>query len=105
MRGGTEVHGGDVAEAVGLLLRAPETDIVGKAFNCSDIYVSTRDIAACVREHSGRDLALPDEPAGRAGFNVMDCSRLQALGMTFGSSERLEQTIRMLTDIHPESAA
>jgi nucleoside-diphosphate-sugar epimerase len=102
MRGGTEVHGADVAAAVMHLLQAPEADIAGKAFNCSDLYVSTRDIAAAVRERSGRDLALPDEPAGRAGFNVMECTGLKALGLTFCGSERLQLTIDMLTAHHLE---
>jgi nucleoside-diphosphate-sugar epimerase len=97
-RGGTEVHGADVAASVLCLLQAPENDIAGQAFNCSDLYVSTRDIAALVQARSGRDIPLPDEPEDRAAFNMMDCAGLSRLGMTFGGIDRLRQTVDALTD-------
>jgi nucleoside-diphosphate-sugar epimerase len=105
VRGGTEVHGDDVAEAVHLLLQAPEAEIAGRAFNCSDLYVSTRDIAAAVRERSGHDIALPEEPEGRTGFNVMDCSGLRELGMTFGGDGLLKSTVATLTAHYLDGSA
>jgi len=105
VRGGTEVHGRDVANAVLLLLQAPEAEIAGRAFNCSDLYVSTRDIAAAVGKRSGREIALPEEPGGRAGFNVMDCSGLRKLGMAFGGGELLKSTLDALTAHHLDRGA
>lgn len=105
VRGGTEVHGADVASAVLRLLQAAETDIAGKAFNCSDMYVSSRDIAALVQKCSGRDIALPATPSDKAAYNVMDCSRLTKLGMAFSGKTRLEQTIEALTAHHLANGA
>lgn len=100
VRGGTEVHGGDVAEAIMQLLQAGEADIAGKMFNCSDLYVSTRDIAAIVQRCSGRDIALPMQPADQADYNVMNCDRLKRMGMAFAGESRLEQTVSALTAHH-----
>ena len=95
--GGTEVHGADVAEAVLKLLQAPDGEIAGHAFNCSDLYVSTRDIANLVRARSGCDFALPAEPDDRSGFNMMDCQGLRRLGLAYGGASRLRETIDALT--------
>ncbi len=99
-RGGTEVHGADVAATVLCLLGAPESVISGRAFNCSDLYVTTRDIAALVRARSGRETSLPEDPDDRAAFNAMDCAGLRELGVTFGGTDRLRQTVDALTDRH-----
>lgn len=100
VRGGTEVHGGDVAEAVMQLLQADEAEIAGKAFNCSDFYVSTRAIATIVQSCSGRDIALPAQPTNQADYNVMNCDRLKQMGMAFAGERLLEQTIAALTAHH-----
>ncbi len=105
VRGGTEVHGADIADAVLRLLRAEETEIAGNAFNCSDMYLSTRDIAAIVQDRSGRDIALPAQPADQAAYNVMDCSRLTRLGIAFSGRARFEQTVAALTAHHLENGA
>lgn len=99
-RGGTEVHGADVAAAVSLLLQAQDGVIAGQAFNCSDLYVTTRDIAARIRDYSGHPVELPGKPADAGVFNIMDCSKLADLGMTFGGKSALRRTIEMLVDHH-----
>ena len=91
-RAGTEVHGVDVARAVILLLQAPAESVAGRAFNCSDLVVSTRDIARHVARLRGHDIKLP--PAGDANaLNVMTCEGLTALGLTFSGQALLEETI------------
>ena len=89
-RAGTEVHGADVARAVILLLQAPADSVAGRAFNCSDLVVTTRDIAGHVVRLTGRDVPLP--PAGDAP-SVMTCEGLTALGLTFSGQVLLEETI------------
>ena len=91
-RTGTEVHGADVARAVILLLQAPAENVAGRAFNCSDLVVTTRDIASHVARLTGHDVALP--PASDAGaLSVMTCEGLEALGLTFSGELLLEETI------------
>ena len=103
-RGGTEVHGCDVAEAVARLLAAPGKKMAGRCFNCSDHYVSARQIAAIVRDYSGRPVQLPQERPDAGAFNIMDCTRLAELGMTFGGTALLRQTVEALTDHHLQTA-
>jgi nucleoside-diphosphate-sugar epimerase len=90
-RVGTEVHGRDVAAAVWLLLNANASDIAGRMFNCSDIVVSTRDIVRLVHHFARISGPLPEDlPEPK---NVMDCSGLKHLGLTFGGWAQLEETI------------
>ena len=91
-RVGTEVHGADVARAIMVLLQAPAEIVAGRAFNCSDLAVSTRDIAGHVARLTGRDVPLP--PASDMGeLAIMSCDGLAALGMRFSGQRLLEQTI------------
>jgi nucleoside-diphosphate-sugar epimerase len=92
-RGGTEVHGADVARAVRLLLTSP--DVAGRAYNCSDLYVADRDVAEIVQAVAGVSGPLPDPPA-RLPTNVMDTGRLRALGLAFGGQALLERTVAEL---------
>jgi UDP-glucose 4-epimerase len=94
-RAGTEVHGEDVARAVRLLLTAPEAEVAGRAFNCSDLTVSTRDVAAIVQDLTGVRGPLPDPPASLPA-NVMETGRLRALGLRFGGRPLLERTVAEL---------
>ena len=91
-RAGTEVHGADVARAVILLLQAPAEIVAGRVFNCSDLVVSTRDIAGHVARLTGRDVPLPDGGDGDA-LSTMTCEGLTALGLKFSGQALLEQTI------------
>lgn len=91
-RRGSEVHAGDVARAVALLLDQPAERVAGRCFNCSDRMVSTREIVAIVQGLSGARGPLPAEP-GDDGFIEMDSGRLAALGLRFGGRARLEATL------------
>jgi nucleoside-diphosphate-sugar epimerase len=93
-RAGSEVHGDDVAESVWRLLTAKDESVAGRAFNCSDVVVSTRDIVAEVQRAAGVVGPLPDkgpEPKG-----VMRSDALRALGVTFGGMERFRTTVEEL---------
>ena len=94
-RGSTEVHGADVASAVALLLEAD--GVAGRAFNCSDLYVTDRAVAEIVQGLTGSDGPLPDAPA-LPPANVMDCGALQALGSRFGGRALLERTVAELVE-------
>ncbi len=91
-RAGTEVHGADVARAVIALLQAPAKVVAGRAFNCSDLVVTTRDIARHVARLTGYDVPLP--PASDASvLSIMTCEGLKSLGLTFSGQALLEETI------------
>lgn len=90
---GTEVHGSDLAQSVWLLLQSG--DVAGRVFNCSDIYVSHREIAELVQSMSGSRGPLPPPPAARSG-NVMATQRLERLGLRFSGRHRLENTVAEL---------
>jgi len=89
-RGGTEVHGADVARAIWLLLTAP--DVAARAYNCSDIDVSDRDVAEIVQRLVGATGPLPEAPLAPPA-NVMETGRLRALGLEFGGRDLLKRTL------------
>ena len=97
-RTSTEVHGEDVAGAVWLLLTARDADVAGRAFNCSDLTLSTREIAERMYAALGVDApdALPREAPPPA--DIMRCEGLRALGWRPGGRHRLQATIRDLLD-------
>ena len=101
VRTSTEVHGDDVATAVRLLLTAPEAAVAGRAFNCSDLVVSTREIAermyAAHGGPAGSHPTLPNEMP--PPDNIMRCDGLRALGWRPGGRLRLRTTIRALLDV------
>jgi len=93
-RTATEVHGEDVARAVSLLLQAPAYSVHGRAFNCSDITLSTRGLVQRVAERAGIAATLP--PHSAAVKNPMSCRRLAALGWQPGGEARLIRTLDQL---------
>ena len=99
-RTSTEVHGDDVAAAVWLLLTAPEADVAGRAFNCSDLVVGTREIAE--RMYAAQGIAPGDRPTLPPETPppdiVMRCDGLRSLGWRPGGRRRLQATIRTLLD-------
>lgn len=99
-RTSTEVHGDDVAAAVWLLLTAREADVAGRAFNCSDLVVSTREIAermyAAYGTAAGGRPTLPREML--PPDIIMRCDGLRSLGWRPGGRRRLQATIRALID-------
>jgi nucleoside-diphosphate-sugar epimerase len=93
-RGGTEVHGADVASVIATLLIQPKLDI--PVLHLSDLYVTTREIVRLAREYSGHSGDLP--PPSPAPTNVMVSHYLSSLGITLGGTPLLENTIRELIE-------
>jgi UDP-glucose 4-epimerase len=93
-RAATEVHAADVAAAVWLLLTAPAGTVAGRSFNCSDMVISHRDVAALAHGIAGASGPLP--PPGQAPANIMRCDGLERLGLRFGGRERLAATVAQL---------
>lgn len=95
-KGGKEVHAADVARAVQLLLDADEAVIAGEAFNCYDRYISEYDVAMIAKRLSGSSSPILGKPTSPR--NQIVTAKLEALGMTFGGTALLEQTIQQLLD-------
>ena len=97
----TEVHGDDVATAVWLLLAAREADVSGRAFNCSDLTLSTREIAE--RMYAAHGFVAGDRPSLPGEMpppdDIMRCDGLRALGWRPGGRLLLRSTIRALLDV------
>ena len=99
-RTSTEVHGDDVAAAVWLLLTARQADVAGRAFNCSDLVVSTREIAERMYAvHGIASVSRPPLPEELPPPDIiMRCDGLRSLGWRPGGRRRLKATIRDLLD-------
>ena len=94
----TEVHGADVASAVWTMLTSPAENVAGRAFNCSDLMVDTRDVMARLARELGVAAELP-EPARNHVQHPMRINALQALGWQPGGEERLARTISELAEV------
>jgi hypothetical protein len=70
--------------------------VAGRCFNCSDIVVSTRDIAVLVQRLARMSGPLPE--AAEPPANVMECPGLRALGVRFGGRPLFEATIAELVE-------
>jgi hypothetical protein len=95
-RGGKEVHAADVARAVQLLLAADPAAITGEAFNCYDRYVSDHEVATIASRLSKSPGAAMGEPS-RPRHEIAT-AKLASLGMTYGGTPLLEQTVQQLID-------
>ena len=93
-RAGTEVHGDDVASAAWTLLHAPADKLAGRAFNCSDIVISHRDIVVLVQEIARASGPVPE--IGELPKSVMRTDALSALGVSFGGRRLFEETMAAL---------
>ena len=93
-RGGKEVHAGDVAQAVEVLLAAPAEAIAGEAFNCYDVYVSEWDVAMLAKNISRSATVV--EGTQTTPKHQIRTDKLRRLGMTFGGQELLRQTVEQL---------
>ncbi|MFP4269845.1 MAG: NAD-dependent epimerase/dehydratase family protein [Alphaproteobacteria bacterium] len=87
-RVGTEVHGGDLAAAVRLVLEASVDAVAGEVFNVSDVVVSHR----AVTRLAGGVLAPPGPPPR----GVMATAKLQALGWRPRGWAGVERTVAQL---------
>ena len=97
-RTSTEVHGDDVATAIWLLLTARGADVEGRAFNCSDLLVSTREIAESMyAAHGLATRARPTLPMEMPPPDIiMRCDGLCSLGWQPVGRRRLHATIQAL---------
>ena len=93
--GSKEVHAGDVAAAVRLVLESDQP-VAGETFNCSDRLISHMEVAEIAKRLSGSDAAIEGER--KEVKNRMDTSKIERLGMRFGGTERLEATVAGLLD-------
>ncbi|MGR3463725.1 NAD-dependent epimerase/dehydratase family protein [Limimaricola sp.] len=89
----TELHGDDLAAAVALLLKAPETALAPRSFNASDILLDRRDLLERVARITGRGGTLP-ERADAARVSVLRCDRLRGLGWRPRGIEGLDAALR-----------
>jgi nucleoside-diphosphate-sugar epimerase len=86
---GTEVHGADLAQAVELLLTAPPGP-----YNCSDILLDRHELLERWSRTTGIAGRLPPRSSQRP--NIMDCSRLNALGWTPRGEAGLDDALRAM---------
>lgn len=87
--GGKEVHAGDVAKAIGILTTAE--NIAGQSYACYDRYISQYEVAKIAKQISGSSSQIMGEAKTPRHQIVTD--KLQQLGMQFGSTELLRETI------------
>jgi nucleoside-diphosphate-sugar epimerase len=93
-RGGKEVHAGDVARGVGLLLKAE--GIAGEAYNCYDRYVTEREVAMVARKISGSRSEIVGDPMEPK--HQIETQKIRSLGMTFGGADLLQETITQMVE-------
>jgi len=93
-RGGTEVHGADVAKAIATLLTRPKLDI--PVLHLSDLYVTTREIVQIAQAVTGYSGTLP--PPSPEPKNAMVSRYLAELGIMLGGKPLLEKTTAELVD-------
>lgn len=94
-RASTEVHGGDVARAVRLMLESDSMRINGETFNVSDLLTDTSEILSFLQR--ARHCPYPLPAAGdTAACNPMGTCKIEALGWKPGGLELLRETIENL---------
>ncbi|MCA9086252.1 MAG: NAD(P)-dependent oxidoreductase [Planctomycetaceae bacterium] len=92
--GGKEVHAADVADAADLLLHSHDNS--GEVYSCCDRYISTYEVATIAKEISGSQATIIGEPSSPKHQIVSD--KIKAMGMTFGGTALLQQTIEQLVE-------
>ncbi|GHC65813.1 NAD-dependent epimerase/dehydratase family protein [Limoniibacter endophyticus] len=94
-RAATEVHGEDVASAVGLMLELPEEKIEHNLYNVSDMVLDLHDLLAIVKDGTGSHVPLPVRSEA-GGINAMKTERLRKLGWVPGGENRLRERVMAL---------
>jgi len=92
-KGGTEVHGQDIAKIIWILISG-QHDIAGAIYNCSDLYITERDVAKITRKICGTSHPLPQGKTIKKA--IMDCSHVAQLPFKFGGIKLLNKTIEEL---------
>lgn len=94
--GGKEVHVGDVARGIDVLLHAPPAAVTGEAFACYDRYISEYDVASITKRIAGSSSQIIGEP--KTPKHQIVTEKIRRLGMEFGGTELLEKTIGQLIE-------
>ncbi|HUU82057.1 MAG TPA: NAD(P)-dependent oxidoreductase [Phycisphaerae bacterium] len=94
-RGGKEVHAGDVAGAVEILLTAD--GIAGQAYNCYDMYVGEQTVAEIAKQITGSGSSIV--AYNKSPKHQIETGKLRALGMRFGGRALLEETIGQMVSV------
>lgn len=93
---GTFVHGDDIANAVWLLLNTT-SNIAGQIYNCSDIYLTRNDILSIVAQLKNMNFEY-NLDIGISQPCIMNSDKLSSLGMCYGGTELLRETLRRLVN-------
>lgn len=83
-RRGSEVHGADLARAIGLLATGPARP---GAVHCADLVVDRHDLLAGAAARTGCPHPLP--PRAQTPLSLLRCEKLKALGWAPGGAARL----------------
>lgn len=91
--GSKAVHVGEVARAAAILLETDQA-VSGETFACTDRLISNHEVAEIVKRICGSESSIVGQR--KTGGNMIDTSKIQRLGMTFGEDGSLESTIAEL---------
>jgi nucleoside-diphosphate-sugar epimerase len=95
-RGGTEVHGSDVAKVISQVLLHSESQV--DVIHMSDIYITTHDLVRRIRHYANRPGSLPPQGSTYPS-NPLVCGRLTAMGVALGGMVQFERTIAEMVQI------
>lgn len=93
-RGGKEVHAGDVARAIALLITTENTK--GEIYNCYDQYISEFDVAHLTKKLTGSASKISGNQTRPK--NEIETTKIKALGFDFGGDERLTSSIQEILE-------
>ncbi|WP_372896470.1 NAD-dependent epimerase/dehydratase family protein [Stieleria sp.] len=91
--GSKAVHADDIAKAVSLLLTQDDA-IAGQTYNCCDRMISDFEVATIAKRITGSSSNISGH--AKTAKHEIVTEKLQALGMRFGGTALLEQTIAEL---------
>lgn len=94
--GSKTVHAADVAKAALLLIQSPQLQS-GEVYNCCERMISHFEVANRAKKLLGSDCKITGVP--KQPKHVMETGKLEALGMTYGGEDLLNQTIAQIAGI------
>lgn len=89
-RGGTEVHGADVARTIWTLINQPK--VTADIVHLSDLYITHRQLVELIQEMTGVNETLPLPPENPPN-NLLACHAIESLGVELGGLPLLRQTL------------
>lgn len=93
--GSKSVHADDVAKAAMLLLHQGDR-VAGQTYNCCDRMISDFEVATLAKRLTGSESLVTG--VAKTAKHEIDTSKIESLGMRFGGTALLEQTIAELID-------